>query len=185
MTSVDVDQLRAALLDLWFAPEVQPQWFQPTIELDERLRSEFATAVERAGRGELDGLLASPEGSLALCLLLDQLPRNIWRGTPRAFAFDARARAVADQALAAGHDLAVRPDGRVFFYLPFEHSEDLADQERSVALFQPLGGVYLDYAIRHREVIVRFGRFPHRNRILSRPSTAEEEAFLKEPGSSF
>jgi uncharacterized protein (DUF924 family) len=135
-------------------------------------------------------------GRLALILLLDQLPRSIHRGTPEAFAQDAAARQVADSGLAAGADRLLRPIERLFFYLPFEHSEDLADQHRSVRLFRELGesvlesqrdvfSGFLDYAVRHREVIERFGRFPHRNRILGRESTPEELAFLEEPGSSF
>ncbi|MDW8123581.1 MAG: DUF924 family protein [Geminicoccaceae bacterium] len=174
-----------ALLDLWFAPATEPLWFRPDPAFDRLLAERFGALVERAASGACDGWLEHPEGALALVLLLDQLPRNIYRGTPRAYAFDAKARALARAALARGHDRAVPERARLFFYLPFEHSEDLADQDLAVELCRPLGGAALAYAERHREVIRRFGRFPHRNAILGRPSTPEEEAFLREPGSSF
>ena len=126
------------------------------------------------------------EGALALAILLDQFPRNIYRGTPRAFAADAKARDAARNALAAGHDQAVAPFMRAFLYLPFEHSEDMADQDRSVALFRALGDEkYLGFAIGHRDVIARFGRFPHRNEILGRRSTPDELAYLRQPGAGF
>jgi uncharacterized protein (DUF924 family) len=123
-----------------------------------------------------------------LCILLDQVPRNIFRGTPRAFATDAQARAVARHAVERGFDLAIEDkDRRLFLYLPLEHSEDLADQERCVSLCRERIGdaEYLRYVVRHRDIVARFGRFPHRNAILGRASTAEEEAFLNEPLSSF
>jgi uncharacterized protein (DUF924 family) len=118
------------------------------------------------------------------------VPRNLYRGTPRAYASDARALALARAAVAAGFDRGLRPVQRWFVYLPFEHAEALADQERSVALFEaiaddPATAEVLDTVRRHREIIARFGRFPHRNAILGRPSTAAEEAFLREPDSSF
>ena len=133
---------------------------------------------------------------MALILLLDQMPRVIHRGTPGAFAQDDKARRFADKGLASGADRLLRPIERVFFYLPFEHSEDAADQERSVELFQELAAevpeewkksfdFYLDFAVRHEAIIDRFGRFPHRNAILGRESTPEEIEFLKEPGSGF
>ena len=121
-----------------------------------------------------------------MCLLLDQLPRNIWRGTPRAYATDARAREVANAALAAGFDHGLPAEQRLFFYLPFEHSELAADQDRSVELMMSLGDAeWLDYAERHRAVIRRFGRLPHRNEALGRASTLEELAFLEQPRSRF
>jgi uncharacterized protein (DUF924 family) len=176
----------ADILAFWFAPETKPRWFKPDPAFDATLKERFAAQVERAGSGALDAWRANADGALALVLLLDQMPRNIWRGTPRAFAFDGRAREIADHALAMGFDRDAPVDRRLFLYLPFEHSEALADQERSVRLFEALGDPdYLDYAVRHRDVIARFGRFPHRNTILGRPSTAEELAFLAEPGSSF
>jgi uncharacterized protein (DUF924 family) len=174
------------ILDLWFAHETRAKWFKPDPAFDASLRERFASAAEAAGRDEHDAWLASPEGALALVLLLDQIPRNVWRGTPGAYRFDAKARAVADSAIAAGHDGAVEPDRRMFFYLPFEHSESLADQERAMALFGALGDPdLLEWARRHHEIVARFGRFPHRNAVLGRESTPEELAFLTEPNSSF
>ena len=140
--------------------------------------------------GGCDPWLAACDPTLALVLLLDQLPRNLYRGRPEAFACDAKAREVARQAIARGYDRQLPPVRRSFLYLPFEHSEQRADQELAVALYaamppNPKYDSNLDYARRHHEIIVRFGRFPHRNRALGRISTAEEDAFLKEPNSSF
>ena len=188
-----MEELTGRVLDFWFGPpgsagygKPREVWFKSDPAFDADVRRRFGGDLEQAATGSLDGLVGSPEGTLALVILLDQFPRNIHRGTPRAFAFDAKALDVARQALEAGHDRAVAPFQRTFLYLPFEHSEMLADQDRSVALFEALGDeTTLDYAIRHREIIVRFGRFPHRNAILGRDSTPEEAAFLEQPGSSF
>lgn len=174
------------VLSFWFSRRVEPLWFRSDPALDAEIRGRFGGLVAAAGAGERDGWLATPTGALALVILLDQFPRNIYRGTPAAFAADAKARVVADRALALGHDRQVEPARRMFFYLPFEHSEQLADQERSLALFTALGDAeLLDYAVRHHDIIARFGRFPHRNAVLGRPSTAEERAFLTQPGSAF
>jgi uncharacterized protein (DUF924 family) len=174
------------VLGFWFAPGGEGRWFKPDPAFDAEIRRRFAPLVEEAGAGRLDGWGATPDGAVALCLLLDQFPRNIWRGTPRAFAHDPAARRVAGAALAAGHDARLPPPRRLFLYLPFEHSEDPADQDRSCALIAGLGDAeWLDYARRHRDVVARFGRFPHRNAILGRASTAEEARFLQQPGSSF
>lgn len=181
------------VLDFWFGPEDAPgrgrfrkQWFAVSPAFDAEIASRFLTVWEEAAAGGLDHLADTPNGSLALVLILDQFPRNMFRGTPRAFATDARAYAVADTAVARGFDRQVLPVQRIFLYLPFEHSESLADQERCVTLMTALGDdMAIDYAVRHRDIIARFGRFPHRNAILGRPSTAEETAFLAQPGSSF
>ena len=176
----------AAVLAFWFAPGNEVRWFRADPSFDAAIARRFTASVEAASRRELDGWAARPDGSLALCLLLDQFPRNIWRGTPRAFSCDAMARAVAGAALAAGHDRDLTPAQRHFLFLPFEHSENLADQERCVALMHDLGDAeMLDYAQRHRDVIARFGRFPHRNAILGRQSSPAEIEFLQQPGSSF
>jgi uncharacterized protein (DUF924 family) len=171
----------AALIEFWFgAPgsaehgQSRDVWFKPD--------------PQRAASGALDHLQETAEGALALALLLDQLPRNLYRGDARAFATDAKARAVADAAIARGFDQALAPFKRWFLYLPFEHSEDLADQDRSVALHAALGpdhAVALKYAESHRAVIHRFGRFPHRNAVLGRASTAEELAFIEQEGTGF
>lgn len=183
----------AALLAFWFgtpeAPDYnQPReiWFTTDPAFDEALRQRFGSDQQRAAAGGCDGWLEAADPALALVLLLDQLPRNLYRGTAGAFATDAQARAAAREALARGFDQALPPVRRAFLYLPFEHSEDLADQETSLRLYGALGNEeQLRYARRHHEIVARFGRFPHRNRALGRPSTAAEEAFLKEPFSSF
>jgi uncharacterized protein (DUF924 family) len=157
-------------------------WFEKNEAFDNGFRTRFLAAHTAAARGELDGWLETPEGALALILLLDQFPRNCFRGSPRMFATDAKAVSVAEAAIAAGHDLALPEDIRVFVYLPFEHAEDLALQERCVALCAPLRADYLRFAVVHRDIIARFGRFPHRNAVLGRDSSAEELAFLAEGG---
>jgi uncharacterized protein (DUF924 family) len=182
MTSAAIDDLLA----FWFAPENRDRWFTPDPAFDAEIARRFAPLIADALAGRLAHWVEEPRGALALCLLLDQFPRNVWRGTPRAFAGDDQARRVAEEALARGHDQALAPEERLFLYLPFEHSESLADQERCVALMGQLGDAeWLDYAVRHRDIIARFGRFPHRNAILGRAGTAEELAFLQQPGSSF
>ena len=146
----------------------------------------FASASCRCTRrpraASWTGWLATPDGALALVLLLDQFPRNAFRGTPRMYATDALAREVTAAAIDAGHDRAVEPQMQLFFYLPFGHSEDLADQERSVALARRLGQPILSHAEGHRDIIRRFGRFPHRNPILGRTMRPEEQQFLDEGG---
>ena len=153
-------------------------WFAKDDAFDRRFRERFLPLHEAAERGELDGWNATPEGALALMILLDQFPRNAFRGTPRMYATDAAARTLADAAIAAWHDRLVAPDLQTFFYLPFGHSEDLADQERAVELCGRLGGRNLEQAEHHRDIVRRFGRFPHRNAILGRPMTKEEEEYL-------
>lgn len=191
----DTDALADDLLAFWFGadpftvdPESRDVWFKSDPAFDAVIAERFAGHAARAAAGEYDALMDSARGCLALALLLDQFPRNLHRGTPRAFASDAKARAVARHALARGFDRALPPVARIFLYLPFEHSEDIADQNLSVELFEPLDDGttnWLEYAHRHRDIVARFGRFPHRNAALGRDSTPEEEAFLEEPNSSF
>ena len=157
-------------------------WFAKDKEFDRRFRERLLSTHEAAARGDLDDWLATATGALALILLLDQFPRNAFRGTPRMYATDAKARATAAAAIDAGHDQVVPKDLRLFIYLPFGHSENPADQERSVALAQALGEPDLSHAKRHRDIIRRFGRFPHRNPILGRAMTAEEQRYLDEGG---
>lgn len=159
------------------------KWFRGGDAFDAACRERFATAHHAAARRAFDGWMSTAEGALALLLLLDQMPRNLFRGSAHAFATDGLARHFARRALDAGHDTAFEPALRAFFYLPFEHSEALADQDRSVALFEALGDAnYRDYAIAHRDVIARFGRFPHRNAALGRDTTPEEQAWLDAGG---
>jgi len=185
--------LTRQILDFWFgAPGTEGYganrkiWFEADAAFDEDVRRRFGVDLERAASGAHDAMAAGPEEALALTILLDQFPRNIHRGSPRAFAFDGKALATARRAMDVGYDAALPAFQRPFFYLPFEHSEDLVDQERSVVLFQAHGDeTMFDFAVRHRDVIARFGRFPHRNAILGRVSTPEELAFLQQPDSSF
>ncbi len=166
-----------------FWRDAGPQrWFRKDEAFDQRCRAVLHPAHEAAVRGELGAWAATAEGALALVLLLDQYPRNAFRGTAQVYATDARAREAADAALRAGFDRQVDPELARFFYLPFMHSERLEDQERSVALNLPLGEEAARYALHHRDVVRRFGRFPHRNAVLGRTSTPEEQRFLEEGG---
>lgn len=192
------------VLDYWFgalespdaAPSTVSRWFQGGAQVDDEIRQRFGDALEPARRGELDGWTATPAGTLALLILLDQFPRNAYRGKPEAFASDPHGLEIAGAAIDRGDDLAVLPVQSTFFYLPYEHSESLEDQRIAVAKIRAnheraqgearqLLEQTVDYAVRHHSVIVRFGRFPHRNAILGRPSTPAELEFLQEPGSSF
>jgi uncharacterized protein (DUF924 family) len=157
-------------------------WFAKDPAFDRRFRDRFLPLYEAAAQGALTEWSATAEGALALVLLLDQFPRNAFRGTPRMYATDESARRIAHAAIAAEHDHAVEPQLSVFFYLPFGHSESLADQERSVALALRLGQPNLSHAERHRDIIRRFGRFPHRNPILGRAMSEAEQRYLDEGG---
>ena len=160
------------------------KWFRGgSAEFDAECRARFHDLHHTAARRELGHWMDDAEGALALVLLLDQIPRNIFRGSGHAFATDPLALHYATRALDAGFDAQIEPALRFFFYLPFEHSEALADQERSVALFEALGDAeFLGYARRHLDPIARFGRFPHRNPMLGRNTTAEEQAYLDAGG---
>jgi len=154
------------------------RWFAKDPVFDRHFREAFLELHEAAARRELDDWQASAEGALGLLLLLDQFPRNAFRGTPRMYATDVLARKVADGAIHVGHDLAIEPALRLFMYLPFGHSEDLADQERALHLCRGLGERDIANAQRHRDIVLRFGRFPHRNAILGRTPRAEELRYL-------
>jgi uncharacterized protein (DUF924 family) len=185
------------VLDFWFdrkdadAPlQHRKAWFEKNAAFDEQIRSRFASAVETALAEGYADWTETAEGALALLILLDQFPRNLFRGEAKAFAGDTRARIVARQAVDRGFDIAVQPMMRMFFYLPFEHSEHLPDQELAHLLFSALdkelpGLDLAGWADKHRVVIARFGRFPHRNAALGRDSSPDEIDFLKQPGSSF
>nr|WP_234462307.1 DUF924 family protein [Stutzerimonas stutzeri] len=178
------------------AAEKQRLWFGYRPQQDAEARERFGALVEQALNGDLQDWAELPEGWLALVLLLDQLPRMIHRDTPRAFAGDERAQQLVRDGLAHGGDMLLSPIQRVFIYLVLEHAENLAVQDLAVAHFTALRDIaaeheqalfrdFLDYAERHREVISRFGRFPHRNAILGRDSSDAEQSFLQQPGSSF
>lgn len=188
----------AEILAFWFGRPGEPgygqpraEWFRKDAGFDAEIRSRFLPAVEAALAGQLAAWGDDQQGLLALLILLDQFPRNLFRGEARAFVGDPPARRLAERALDRGWDKGLSAVEKLFVYLPFEHSEALADQERSVALFSALAAGhpgcegFLDYAHRHHEVIARFGRFPHRNAALGRPSTPEETSYLAQPGSGF
>lgn len=186
------------VLDFWFgAPgsaeygRARKMWFRKDAAFDALLRERFGALLDAACAGELDAWCATPEGALALVIVLDQFSRNCHRGTPRAFAADDKALAVARAMVASGDDLRLPGvEHRAFAYLPFEHAETAEAQRESLRLFgelakDPQAKGYYDYAVRHADVIARFGRFPHRNAQLGRESTQAEAAFLSQPGSRF
>lgn len=183
MSRYDIDRV----LSFWFAEGREDQWFERSDTFDRAVERTLGGLHAEAAGGAIDCWAATPRGALALIILLDQVPRNLYRGTARAFATDAKALAICHAALAAGHDGALATDHeRVFLYLPLEHSEDLADQERCVALCAGLAdSQFHRYAVLHRDIIARFGRFPHRNDALGRETSSEEAAFLQQPNSSF
>ena len=166
------------------------KWFEKDAAFDDEIHRRFLMVHEAAAAGKLTDWEASAEGALALLILLDQFPRNMYRGTPAAFACDSHAQRIARNAVARGFDRDLLPVERWFVYLPFEHAEDRASQCKSLQLFatlrnDPGSAGNMDYARRHYEIVARFGRFPHRNAILGRESTPEEIEFLKQPGSGF
>jgi uncharacterized protein (DUF924 family) len=171
----------AEVIDFWKSAG-PGLWFAKDPEFDRRFRERFLADHEAAARGELAHWLGSAEGAFALVILLDQFPRNAFRDTPRMYDTDALARKVASTAFAAGYDRAFPGELQKFLFLPFAHSEDLADQERSVALARRSGPQDLAHAEHHRDIVRRFGRFPHRNRILERESTPEEIRYLADGG---
>ncbi len=177
----------AEVVEFWFAPGMAEKWFKKDPDLDREVGERFGALRVKAAAGELDSWRDTARGCLALLVLLDQTPRNIFRDNPRTYATDEMARAVTQHALDQGYDRELTHNQRGFLYLPLEHSESLEDQEASVRLTAALDEdpAWHDYAVRHRDIIARFGRFPHRNAALGRPSTAEEVAFLEQPNSSF
>src|SRR5215510_16366806 len=159
------------------------RWFNKDETFDDEIRQRFLESHEAAAAGKLTDWEQSAQGALALTIVLDQFPRNMFRGDARAFATDPLSRAVAHRAIVRGFDQALPQAERTFFYLPFEHSEDLADQERAVALFRATGDADLvKWAELHADIIRRFGRFPHRNAVLGRATTSEEQTFLSAGG---
>ncbi len=187
---MSVQEIASIIFNFWFGEpgsssygQYKDFWFQSTPELDQQICDQFEPIYKKAVKGELDVFSQTPEESLALVILLDQFPRNMYRGTPQAFASDPKALAVATEALKKKFDHNLLPLQKMFLYLPFEHSEDIKNQEKSVALFKALGDEsILKYAVEHRDIIAQFGRFPHRNAILGRKSTLKEIDFLKTSG---
>jgi uncharacterized protein (DUF924 family) len=179
-----VPALALEIIDFWLGAG-PPRWFAKDEAFDAAIAKRFESLHHQAARGELADWSGSWQGSLALLLLLDQFPRNIYRGSAHAFATDPLARSIARRAIEQGHDKAAPEALTAFFYLPFEHSERLEDQDHSIALFDALGergADLLRWAKVHRDIIVRFGRFPHRNATLGRETTGQEQAFLDAGG---
>ena len=174
------------VLTFWFEESGPEQWWSSDPRFDAAIRSHFGALHARAVLGELHGWRDTPEGRLAEIVVLDQFSRNLYRDDPRAFAADGMALVLAQEAVRIGADQAVPPVQRQFFYMPYEHSESSRIHEAAVPLFESLDDPeLLDFELRHKAIIDRFGRYPHRNRLLGRSSSPEEIAFLREPGSSF
>jgi uncharacterized protein (DUF924 family) len=200
-----LNETPSTILAFWFgnlpddkavADQQSALWWKKNPVTDAAMRERFETCVRQAAAHALDHWATTPAGRLALILLTDQFPRNIYRSTPQSFAFDAQARDLCKQGLRQGDHAALRPIEKAFFYLPLEHAETIDDQRRAVALYRALRDEappshratfdgFLRSALRHEDVIVRFGRFPHRNAILGRTSTPEELVFLRQKASSF
>ncbi|MGD8825141.1 MAG: DUF924 family protein [Myxococcales bacterium] len=205
MEMFEMDQRTEEILGFWFgsldelgraSAEQRKKWWTKSSEFDDEIKARFETDYDAVTAGEREGWRRSARGALAYIIVVDQFSRNMFRGTPRMFAADGLAREACREGLERGFREALAFDERVFFYLPLEHSEDLTAQRRCAKLFEAEveqapdalkadAQYYLDFAERHRAIIERFGRFPHRNEILNRESTPEELAFLNEPGSSF
>lgn len=176
------------IIHFWFDETMPQQWFQKNEDFDRVIRDRFLVTYQMAKDGLCDGWMEDADGSLALCVVLDQFPRNMFRNTAHAFATDGKALRVARLALRRGFDQMLPPVRRGFLYLPFEHSEAIEDQRQSVALYAAMKDeqpVSYEYALRHQDLIERFGRFPHRNALLGRPSTEAEKLYLSQPGAGF
>jgi uncharacterized protein (DUF924 family) len=174
------------ILRFWFEELSPKDWFSKDEALDAEIERRFGSLHDKLSAQDPDRFLDSAHIAFAAIILFDQLSRNLFRGTPQSFASDPLAVAIARALVANGWDKSIGTERRVFAYLPFEHSEDLTDQDTSVALIEALGDLeFTRYAHAHRDIIVRFGRFPHRKAILGRASTREEEVFLSQPGSGF
>ena len=194
MPSEAVPSRAQEILDFWFGREGEPgygefreAWFRKDPEFDREVRERFEDLYEAAAAGELEGWREEARSCLALVILLDQFPRNMFRGDPRSYATDRMAQETAEYAVDRALDRELPAFQRMFLYMPFMHSEDPGHQRRSVELFRALGGEddATAYAVRHMEIVERFGRFPHRNEVLGRRTTPEEAEFLTQPGSSF
>lgn len=179
-TETDMAEAVETILDFWLTEIGEAGWYEQNDEVDATLRARFGALWRDAAAGRFDAWITEPSGALALLILLDQFPRNMWRGAPEAFATDRKARALAKRAIALGHDRRIPEPERQFFYLPLMHAEALPDQERCVRLIRlsmTNGAVNLDHACKHREVIRKFGRFPSRNQALGRADTDAERAY--------
>jgi uncharacterized protein (DUF924 family) len=175
-----------AIFSFWFSKNSSKYWFSKSDQFDADITKNFADLYEDAVCGQLDKWKEKPRSALALVILLDQFPRNMFRNSAKAFFTDGKALSIAKYAVEKGYDKKLSDDEKKFLYLPFMHSESLVDQKTSLQLFRELGQYNsYDYAIRHHDIIAEFGRYPHRNKVLKRKSTAKEVKFLKKPDSSF
>lgn len=183
---MDKSSIPSDVLNFWFSEEVKPLWFKKSSAFDREIEARFINTYLMAKTGALDNWKNNSHDALALIIVLDQFPRNIFRDTPQAFATDEQAVELTKYAIEHNYQQSLSVDERVFLYMPLMHSEDIVNQNKSIELFTKLGKEdNLKFAIKHREIIQRFGRFPHRNKILGRESTLEEKEFLTQPGSSF
>jgi uncharacterized protein (DUF924 family) len=186
LTSVCSSVTHNEVLSFWFEELSPKDWYKKSDELDATIRERFGEVHERASASELDSWRTDAKGALAEIIVLDQFSRNMYRDSPRAFAQDALSVALSQQAISKGFDKELKPTELAFLFMPLMHSESSAIHDRAMELFSAPGlEKSLRFEERHKEIIDRFGRYPHRNQVLGRESTAEEEAFLKEPGSSF
>jgi uncharacterized protein (DUF924 family) len=168
-----------SIVEFWFSDAVRPLWFGATPEFDKQVRERFELLWQQGAQGKLDGWVENVAGALALVILLDQIPLNIYRGQARSFSTEAKARDIAWYVIDKGWDVNLPDEQKAFLYMPFMHSESLADQDRSVALYEAAKlDNNLKFAKHHRDIIRRFGRFPHRNKILGRESSEAEEVYL-------
>ncbi len=176
----------AEILEFWFAPGMAEKWFERDPDLDREVRDRLGGLHEKAAASEFRDWRQTPEGCVALLVLLDQVPRNVFRDDPRTYATDEMARAVTGHALDQGFDAKLTQNQRGMLYMPLLHSESLEDKERAVELTRPLteNPAFHYWAVHHRDIVARFGRFPHRNTILGRPNTPEEDAFLADSDSA-
>lgn len=175
-----------SILSFWFAQENRARWFKGDSSFDAEITQRFAKVYEEAKTGALSDWRRESQSALALVIALDQFPRNMFRGSSQAFATDEQALSIAKESIASKFDEKLNDDERQFLYMPFMHSENLVEQEHGMSLFSSLGDPNaMEYMRRHRDIIARFGRFPHRNAVLGRKTTAEEAAFLTQPDSSF
>lgn len=176
------------VISFWFEETMPQQWFQKNDVFDQEIKERFLVTYEMARKDLCNDWARDADGVLALCLVLDQFPRNIFRGSAKAFETDKKILLIVKETLHKGYDALLNPVKRKFMYMPFMHSEDISDQKKSVSLFEMMKGddpLSYDYAVKHLEVIEKFGRFPHRNEVLGRQSTEEELKYLQLPGAGF
>ncbi len=176
----DIPGIPQSIVEFWFSDKVRPLWFQSTPQFDAQLRESYELIWQQAAAGELDNWALTPVGALALVIVLDQFPLNMYRGDALCFSTEAKSREVAKQAIEQNLDVELTDEQKAFLYMPFMHSESMQDQDKSVSLYEAAGlADNLKFALHHRDIVRRYGRFPHRNKILGRQSTEVEQAYLQ------